>query len=271
MYREVVEHPWSLPESIKQHLDLNSGNDRGRIYRIVPQNFSARPVAKLGALASPELVAMLEHPNGWHRDTAARLLHQRGEPTAAPVLAKYVAARTPRDPDLRDLIKPVASATPATLLPLPPAANRKEAWAQYRPALERKGDPAKGRVTFETRCAMCHRFGGKGQTVGPDLDASKQAGREKLLGNILEPSREITAGYALGIIELKDGKTVSGILANESAAGVLLRIPGGGDQPIRQAEIGKIQRPAQSLMPEGIEAGLSVADMADLLEFLAPQ
>ncbi|HAM71625.1 MAG TPA: cytochrome C, partial [Verrucomicrobiales bacterium] len=34
MYRETIEHPWSLPESIKKHLDLNSGNDRGRIYRI---------------------------------------------------------------------------------------------------------------------------------------------------------------------------------------------------------------------------------------------
>ena len=39
MYREVIEHPWSLPESIKKHLDLNSGNDRGRIYRVAPDGF----------------------------------------------------------------------------------------------------------------------------------------------------------------------------------------------------------------------------------------
>ena len=26
MYREVIEHPWSIPEEIKRHLDLNSGN-----------------------------------------------------------------------------------------------------------------------------------------------------------------------------------------------------------------------------------------------------
>ncbi len=36
MYREVIEHPWSIPDEIKKHLDLNNGNDRGRIYRIVP-------------------------------------------------------------------------------------------------------------------------------------------------------------------------------------------------------------------------------------------
>ena len=39
MYREVIEHPWSIPHSIKQHLDLNSGNDRGRIYRVAPDSF----------------------------------------------------------------------------------------------------------------------------------------------------------------------------------------------------------------------------------------
>ena len=45
MYRETIEHPWSLPESLKKHLDLNSGNDRGRIYRIVPDGFKRRPPA----------------------------------------------------------------------------------------------------------------------------------------------------------------------------------------------------------------------------------
>ncbi|MFN8707107.1 MAG: cytochrome C, partial [Planctomyces sp.] len=36
MYREVIEHPASLPPEIKQHLDLTSGRDRGRLYRICP-------------------------------------------------------------------------------------------------------------------------------------------------------------------------------------------------------------------------------------------
>ena len=36
MYREVIEHPWSIPPEIKKYLDLDSGRDRGRIYRIAP-------------------------------------------------------------------------------------------------------------------------------------------------------------------------------------------------------------------------------------------
>ena len=48
MYREVIEHPASLPPIIKKHLDLTSGRDRGRIYRVVPEGFKQPPLPKLG-------------------------------------------------------------------------------------------------------------------------------------------------------------------------------------------------------------------------------
>lgn len=77
MYREVIEHPDSLPPVIKKHLDLSSGNDRGRIYRIAPKGFVARKVPALSSLDTPALVALLEHDNAWHRETAARLIYER--------------------------------------------------------------------------------------------------------------------------------------------------------------------------------------------------
>lgn len=86
MYREVIEHPWSFPASIKKHLDLNSGNDRGRIYRIVPKGFRQRPLPQLSQARPEELVKTLEHPNGWHRNTAARLLFERQDVRAIPLL-----------------------------------------------------------------------------------------------------------------------------------------------------------------------------------------
>jgi len=86
MYREVIEHPWSIPQSIKQHLDLNSGNDRGRIYRIVPDGFKQPKLPRLGQAGTSELVTTLEHSNGWHRDTAARLLYERQDKAAVPGL-----------------------------------------------------------------------------------------------------------------------------------------------------------------------------------------
>ncbi len=90
MYREVIEHPWSLPEEIKKHLDLNSGNDRGRIYRVVPTDaaWKRRGAVALGKASTAELVATLAHANGWHRDTASRLLWERQDKAAVPLLAK---------------------------------------------------------------------------------------------------------------------------------------------------------------------------------------
>ncbi len=92
MYREVIEHPWSIPDEIKKYLDLNSGNDRGRIYRIEPDrtDWQRRASVDLGKASTAELVQALEHPNGWHRDTASRLLYERQDKSAIPLLEKLV-------------------------------------------------------------------------------------------------------------------------------------------------------------------------------------
>lgn len=89
VYREVIEHPASIPPMIKEHLDLTAGRDRGRLYRVIPETgFKQRPTPKLGSATTAELVALLEHPNAWHRETAARLLYTRQDQAAAPLLVK---------------------------------------------------------------------------------------------------------------------------------------------------------------------------------------
>jgi putative membrane-bound dehydrogenase-like protein len=92
VYREVIEHPASLPPPIKKHLDLTSGRDRGRIYRVTHDGFKQRPLPRLGKATTAELVATLAHRNGWHRDTAARLLF---EPIARRTHARAVCAGRP--------------------------------------------------------------------------------------------------------------------------------------------------------------------------------
>src|SRR5438552_15528045 len=87
MYREVIEHPWSIPPQIKQYLDLNSGNDRGRIYRIAPDGWKPRHrPPHFSEAGIDDLVSALESPNGWHRETASRLLFERHNPAAVPML-----------------------------------------------------------------------------------------------------------------------------------------------------------------------------------------
>lgn len=94
MYREVIEHPWSIPEAIKQHLDLNSGNDRGRIWRVVPEGFR-RPAPRRWSQASVrDCVAALESPNGWVRETVSRLIHERQDSSAVPELERLLQKST---------------------------------------------------------------------------------------------------------------------------------------------------------------------------------
>jgi len=91
MYREVIEHPWSVPDDIHAALDLQRGSDRGRLYRLAPPNFKPRPAPKLSQATPAELVALLAHPNAWHRDTAHRLLFERQDGAAVPLLREMLA------------------------------------------------------------------------------------------------------------------------------------------------------------------------------------
>lgn len=86
MYRESIEHPWSIPDDIKAQLDLRSGSDRGRIYRLSPPGFQVSPPPKLSQASTAALVALLAHPNAWHRDTAHRLIFEQQDKSAvAPI------------------------------------------------------------------------------------------------------------------------------------------------------------------------------------------
>ena len=90
MYRETIEHPYSIPEDIKEHLDLEGGDTRGRIYRILGPNGRRLKVASLADLSTSQLVEQLNSTNGWNRETAHRLLLERRDPAALPPLQQIV-------------------------------------------------------------------------------------------------------------------------------------------------------------------------------------
>jgi len=584
MYREVVEHPWSIPESIKKHLDLNSGNDRGRIYRIVPDNFEQPKPPQLGKASIAELVATLADPNGWRRDTAARLIYERQDRTAIPLLTNLLARSTSAsgclhalyalkglhalssehllvafkngdeavrahgvrlsetvlgptkpppsemshdpvrrrlatmagDPSMRvryqlaftagqvalpdrravlaeifwrdsqdpwiqaallsslssgagALFEDLASQPPApiyadkflrellivigaqnqpsdlqlvttvlqketelprqirfadalasgleragknvvltsglfeplneralaiardsahpekdriqaiqylqhttfarsgpTLLSLldpgqppqvqatalqavgrfataelapaliegwpnytpklrsdvldvllarperatnllagmlahkinpselsalqtkalrthpdqrvrdvaaktlaaPPETTREEVIVAFRPALDLNGDAQRGKAIYLERCASCHRSGTEGNLVGPDLNSVKNSGKEKLLVNIIDPNREVPAQYLAYTVETKEGEILSGLIGTESTGSVTLVQPSGKSAALLRSQIKSLKSQQQSLMPEGLEIGLSPQQMADLLAFV---
>jgi putative membrane-bound dehydrogenase-like protein len=92
MYREVIEHPASLPPALKQQLDLTSGRDRGRIYRVLPADYRQRPPRSLTAMSTGQIVKELDDANLWRRMTALRLLYEQQDPAAAALLRSQLPA-----------------------------------------------------------------------------------------------------------------------------------------------------------------------------------
>ena len=77
MYRLVIEHPEWIPDWMEERMDLRAGSDKGRIYRVFPGGATLRQVPNLAKLDTAGLVAALDSPTGWQRDTAQRLLVER--------------------------------------------------------------------------------------------------------------------------------------------------------------------------------------------------
>lgn len=96
MYRETIEHPWSIPDDIKAALDLESGRDLGRLWRLAPPGFVAAKFTPLATASTAELVAQLENRNSWHRETAHRLIYERQDKSAVEPLRKLL--QTSREP-----------------------------------------------------------------------------------------------------------------------------------------------------------------------------
>ena len=89
-YRLVLEHPQWIPNDVEQRIDLRSGSDRGRIYRVYRDGTNPRPIPNLAAKTTAQLVGALDSPGGWARDTAQQLLLHRGDPKTAQPLAKLL-------------------------------------------------------------------------------------------------------------------------------------------------------------------------------------
>ena len=150
------------------------------------------------------------------------------------------------------------------------AGNRAQIVNQYRSGFsQHRGDPEKGKAVFaKAACITCHQLGDAGVDVGPSLADVKIKLPEALITDILDPNRAVEERWISWVVDTKDGRTLAGLVQAENAAGVTLRLPGGLTETIPRGEIRKITASGMSLMPEGMEAAITQAEMADLIAFL---
>ena len=89
-YRLVLEHPEWIPDDVERYHNVRAGSDRGRLYRVYPDGTKPRPIPNLANKTTAQLVAALDSPSGWQRDTAQQLLVQQNDKSAAKRLAKLL-------------------------------------------------------------------------------------------------------------------------------------------------------------------------------------
>src|SRR5262249_27048558 len=152
------------------------------------------------------------------------------------------------DPSIRDRAAALFGETAST--------PRNEVIAKYKAALSSAGDWRRGQQVFERICVTCHRFGQKGNDIGPNLSAYDQPSTspEKLLIDILDPNREVSPEYIAYSVTLKDGGDLAGILATQTPNSITLKQPGNSAGAIiLRSNIKEMTSSNLSLMPEGLE------------------
>lgn len=147
-------------------------------------------------------------------------------------------------------------------------ADRRAVIRRYAPAVRAGGDPARGKAVFSAHCAACHRRDGEGGVVGPPLDDARGRDPETLLQQILDPNAEVAPRYTLYGVTTTDGRTLAGIVTAESDASITLRDTAGGSATLLRSRIATLRALGTSPMPEGLEAAIPPARMADLIAWL---
>jgi len=149
-----------------------------------------------------------------------------------------------------------------------PDADRQKVIDALAPVALRDGDAAKGKLVFTQQCAKCHRHGGEGGKVGPDLTGMAAHPKAELLTHILDPSRSVEGNFVSYTVATNDGRTFNGLLASETKTSVELIDTEGKAQTLLRDDIDELVASKKSLMPEGFEKQIPAGSLADLLEFL---
>jgi len=145
---------------------------------------------------------------------------------------------------------------------------------EYRDhAMGHDGNVARGRELFfneqRAACSKCHSVDGSSGKAGPDLFAAgDKFPRRELIQAVLEPSAGIAVGYGTTVVETKSGEVYQGILKQTSAEALELMCADGKPVRVAASDIKEQRGSTLSLMPDGLQTGLSRQEFTDLIEYL---
>ncbi|WP_161890459.1 HEAT repeat domain-containing protein [Pontibacter russatus] len=134
------------------------------------------------------------------------------------------------------------------------------------------GDADRGRRIFfshqTAQCIRCHSYDDLGGNAGPRLNGvSNRLTRPQLLQALIEPSARLAPGYGMVTVELKNGKSVSGVLQGEKENTLAVKVGGQPDTLIQKSDIAN-RVDASSSMPN-MQHLLTKREIRDVVSFLA--
>jgi putative membrane-bound dehydrogenase-like protein len=131
-----------------------------------------------------------------------------------------------------------------------------------------RGDPHRGRLLFQKNCASCHTLFGEGNPVGPDLTSADRANRDYLLTQVIDPSAVIRPEYVAYTVETRDGRSLTGLVAESTPTTITLVDGKSGRTVLPRARIEQMTPSPVSLMPEKLLDGLTDQELRDLFSYL---
>jgi cytochrome c oxidase cbb3-type subunit 3 len=180
-----------------------------------------------------------------------------------------------------DLYEVIANGVPGTEMPGygGPRLPEEDVWrlVSYVRSVARRaetnvpGNRQAGEKIFwaKGQCGQCHQVGTRGGKMGPDLT---RAGRTRSLGylreSIVDPSADITPGYATIRVVTRDGKTIAGVQRGLDNFSAQLVDTAGNFYSFRKDGVRSLKRELQSLMPS-YKTSLSETELTDLVAYVA--
>ncbi len=211
----------------------------------------------------PRAVELLTRRPGWTRALLTAVTEKR-IPAGALNVTQLRNLQDSRDPEVSAQVKAIWGTIRERRNP-----QRERVVEQIRRSLRQMtGDPAAGQAVFGKLCAQCHKIYGAGQDVGPDITSNGRNDFNQLLSNVFDPSLVIGPGYQATTLATKDGRLLTGLVAEDGKDRIVLKLQGGKLESIPRDQVNQMKTADVSLMPEEVEKQLSPQEIADLFAFL---
>lgn len=146
--------------------------------------------------------------------------------------------------------------------------SRRAVVTEYQAALKLKGDLTAGATVFQKNCSACHKVGGAGFAVGPNIVSSAVREPAVLLEHILDPNQYVLPNYLQYVVIDRQGRSHTGLLASQTATSVTLKKEKEETTTILRGDVEELVSSRKSLMPEGLEKEIAPQAMADLIAWL---